>query len=52
MPAAFAGFVAVNGGIVVGDRAHHAPVAHWAQPLYAVLFTAVAFAPMHFHPRR
>jgi hypothetical protein len=52
VPAAFAAFVAANGGVVVGDRAHHAPVAHWAQPLYALLFAAAAFAPVHFRPRR
>jgi len=52
VPAAFAAFVVVNGGVVVGDRAHHAPAAHWAQPLYALLFAAAAFAPVHFRPRR
>lgn len=52
VPAGFAAFVAANGGVVIGDRANHAPAAHWAQPLYALLFTAVAFAPMHLHPRR
>jgi len=52
VPAAFAAFMVVNGGVVVGDRAHHAPAAHWAQPLYALLFAAAAFAPVHFRPRR
>lgn len=52
MPAAFAAFVVFNGGVAVGDRANHAPAAHWAQPLYALLFTAAAFAPVHFHPSR
>ena len=52
VPAGFAAFVVANGGVVVGDRANHAPAAHWAQPLYTLLFTAAAFAPMHLHPRR
>ncbi|KAK9831499.1 hypothetical protein WJX81_002842 [Elliptochloris bilobata] len=52
VPAGFAGFMAVNGGVVVGDRAHHSPAAHWAQPLYLLLFAAAAFAPVHLHPRR
>ena len=52
MPASFAAFVVANGGVVVGDRANHAPAAHWVQPLYALLFTAAAFAPVHLHPRR
>lgn len=42
IPAAFIGFVAVNGGIAVGDRAAHRPVAHVMQLLYFALFTAGA----------
>lgn len=34
--ALFAGFVAVNGAIVVGDRAHHEVAVHAAQPGYAL----------------
>ena len=40
--AGFAAFVVHNGGVVVGDRANHAPVAHGAQLLY---LTAAASAP-------
>jgi alpha-1,2-glucosyltransferase len=34
VPAAFAAFAVVNGGIVVGDKAAHAPARHLVQPLY------------------
>ena len=34
----FGAFVAANGGIVVGDRANHVPVAHFAQLGYFALF--------------
>jgi alpha-1,2-glucosyltransferase len=37
---AFGAFVARNGGIVVGDRANHAPVLHFAQLGYFVAFAA------------
>lgn len=49
--AAFAAFVVVNGGIVVGDKAHHAPVRHLAQPLYCLLFCAASLAPALASPR-
>ena len=48
VPAAFAAFVAWNGGVVVGDRAAHAPVKHLVQPLYFAAFTAAALAPAAF----
>ncbi len=48
--AAFAAFVAANGGVVVGDRAHHALVAHLAQPLYAALFITSMSAPLFWLP--
>ncbi|KAK9824640.1 hypothetical protein WJX72_011988 [[Myrmecia] bisecta] len=52
VPLAFAVFVNLNGGIVVGDRSAHVPVWHLAQPLYFVLYTASCLAPFHFHPAR
>lgn len=52
MPAAFAAFVVWNGSIVVGDKANHEPAVHFMQPLYFVLFAALALAPVHFTPRR
>ena len=48
VPAAFAAFVWVNGGIVVGDRGNHTPVQHPMQIPYLLLFTAGALAPVHF----
>jgi alpha-1,2-glucosyltransferase len=43
---AFAGFVAINKGITVGDRAAHQPVLHAAQFLvYFPLFTAAMLGP-------
>ena len=47
---AFAAFVKVNGGIVVGDRAQHTPVRHWAQPLYCLLYCTAALAPVFWTP--
>lgn len=52
VPAWFAAFVVWNGGIVVGDKAAHAPVKHLMQPLYFALFAAVALGPFHFSPSR
>lgn len=52
VPACFAAFVVWNGGIVLGDKAAHAPVQHLMQPLYFVLFTASALGPFHFSPFR
>ena len=52
VPVFFAGFVVWNGGIVVGDKAAHAPVKHLMQPLYFALFTAAALGPFHFSPFR
>lgn len=37
----FVGFVVVNGGIVLGDKANHAPALHFAQLAYFPLFSAV-----------
>jgi alpha-1,2-glucosyltransferase len=48
--AAFAAFVAVNGGVVVGDRQHHAPVRHLAQPLYCLLYCTAWLAPVFWTP--
>ena len=52
VPAAFALFVRANGGVVVGDRAAHAPVLHLVQPLYFALFAAGALAPALLTRRR
>ena len=52
VPAAFAAFVVVNGGIVVGDRANHTPKLHLAQPLYCLLFCAGFLPQIMFHPAR
>lgn len=52
MPVFFAAFVVWNGGIVLGDKAAHAPVKHFTQPLYFVLFAAIALGPLHFSPAR
>ena len=41
--AAFALFVVVNGGVVVGDRSNHAPSLHGAQLLYLTVFAAAPF---------
>ncbi|CAL8472321.1 g11864 [Coccomyxa elongata] len=49
VPAAFAVFVVVNGGIVVGDRGNHTPVLHIMQLPYLLLFATGALAPMHFN---
>ncbi|KAL6783998.1 hypothetical protein ACKKBG_A04370 [Auxenochlorella protothecoides x Auxenochlorella symbiontica] len=40
--AAFAGFLVANGGVAVGDRAHHAPALHVVQLCYAAAFAALA----------
>ncbi len=48
--AAFAAFVVANGGIVVGDKAHHAPVRHLAQPLYCLLYCTAYLAPALWSP--
>eukprot|EP00887_Chlorella_sp_A99_P002315 scaffold10.g2315.t1 len=48
--AAFAGFVVWNGGVVVGDRAHHEAVRHLAQPLYFSLYVTAALAPAFWTP--
>lgn len=52
VPLIFAAFVVWNGGIVLGDKAAHTPVRHLMQPLYFVLFTAIALGPFHFSPAR
>jgi hypothetical protein len=38
----FAGFVKLNGGVVVGDRSNHIAALHWAQPLYFLVFACFA----------
>lgn len=38
VPTAFAAFAVANGGIVVGDKAAHAPARHLVQPLYFAVF--------------
>ena len=48
--AAFGAFVVLNGGIVLGDKAHHTPVHHWAQPLYCLLYTTAWLAPAFWSP--
>ncbi len=45
---AFASFVVCNGGVVVGDRANHAPVQHWVQPFYFYAFLIFSTGPMWF----
>ena len=45
---AFASFVVWNGGIVVGDRANHAPVLHWVQPFYFYAFLVISTGPLWF----
>jgi len=50
VPAAFAVFVVVNGGITVGDREAHAPVLHLAQPLYFGSFLLAAAGPLLLAP--
>ena len=52
VPLAFVVFVVQNGGIVLGDKAAHAPVRHLVQPLYFCLFASLALAPFHFAPSR
>lgn len=49
---AFAVFVKKNGGVVVGDKAHHMPVLHFMQVPYLLLFTAGALAAIHLSPYR
>lgn len=48
--AAFAAFVVMNGGIVLGDRVHHAPVRHLAQHLYCLLYCTAWLAPALWSP--
>lgn len=52
VPVCFAAFVAVNGGIVVGDKLAHAPVRHTMQPLYFALFANLGLAPVLLAPSR
>ena len=42
--AAFAAFLVVNGGVVVGDRTNHAPAFHLAQLLYLTVVVAAPHA--------
>ncbi|KZO94958.1 glycosyltransferase family 59 protein [Calocera viscosa TUFC12733] len=47
LPAAgFAGFVAWNGGIALGDRANHVPTPHLVLPLYFAVFATGLAAPL------
>jgi alpha-1,2-glucosyltransferase len=48
--AAFAAFLAWNGGVAVGDRANHGAVRHLAQPLYLALYATLALAPAFWTP--
>ncbi|KAI8463180.1 MAG: DIE2/ALG10 family-domain-containing protein [Monoraphidium minutum] len=50
VPAAFGAFVVWNGGVTVGDREAHAPVAHWAQPLYFGSFALATLGPLLASP--
>ena len=52
VPVCFAAFVAINGGIVVGDKTAHRPVRHTMQPLYFALFANVGLAPVLLAPSR
>ena len=52
VPAAFAAFVLWNGGVAVGDRAHHVPVLHFMQVPYLLLFTVGCLAAVHLAPDR
>ncbi|CAK0787759.1 hypothetical protein CVIRNUC_010981 [Coccomyxa viridis] len=52
IPAAFAAFVLWNGGVAVGDRAHHVPVLHFMQVFYLLLFTVGCLAAVHLAPDR
>ena len=52
VPVAFAAFAVWNGGVVVGDKDHHQAAPHLVQPLYFVLFSAVALYPIHLSPHR
>lgn len=47
----FAAFVLWNGGIVVGDKAHHTPVRHLMQPLYCALYCTLCLAPIFWTPK-
>lgn len=48
---AFALFVLHNGGVVLGDKEHHVPVTHWAQPLYFYAFLVLTSVPLWLHTR-
>ncbi|MEW5312382.1 MAG: hypothetical protein WDW38_004021 [Sanguina aurantia] len=52
VPAAFAVFLLLNGGVTVGDKAAHIPVKHFAQLLYFSAFCAAMLLPIHLHPHR
>lgn len=47
----FALFVLHNGGIVLGDKEHHVPVAHWAQPFYFYTFLVLTTVPLWLKAR-
>ena len=48
--AAFAAFVVLNGGIVVGDKSHQAPVRHLLQPLYLIFYCTAWQGPVFWSP--
>ncbi|KAK9789925.1 hypothetical protein WJX73_006242 [Symbiochloris irregularis] len=52
VPLAFAAFVVWNGGVVVGDKGNHQASPHLMQPLYFVLFCALALYPIFWNPRK
>ncbi|EJT97967.1 hypothetical protein DACRYDRAFT_111484 [Dacryopinax primogenitus] len=41
----FCAFVLWNGGIALGDRAHHEPTPHWVLPMYFLVFSTALAAP-------
>lgn len=51
VPLAFVGFVVVNKGVTLGDKAAHKPVQHWMQLAYFALFACGALAPVTLRPR-
>lgn len=50
--AGFAGFVALNGGIVVGDRSSHEACLNFPQLFYFLSFTLLLSLPLTLCPRR
>lgn len=50
--AAFAVFLAWNGGVVLGDKSNHVSVFHPTQLLYLCLYVSLVLAPVHWVPSR